>query len=536
MKKLFLAILFILSNNYVQAQYIPELIKDSLELVGGSNSTRAVVCNGKLFFLAWNDAKRNNVSLWTSNGTTAGTLRLTEYAGWGSIRPFDILVNGADLIFTGANDTGGSGLWKTDGTIPGTVQLKSASVNMATQWIHQLNNKCFFAVYNNIDKNQPIELWQTDGTPAGTSKYFDMPAQKEYDVYEDKKVGNLIYYVVSGGRNVNRGELWVTDGTSIGTQMVKRFDSACYPRINYNASTELNGKLYFAVTDYTGRTDLWVTDGSPTGTLNIKSINKSTGAIFSYDNSLYIGTIDSLLKSDGTASGTIPFAKLTLLQKPPLEIPTLLYHNELYFVAANDTAGFELFVTDGTQNNTHIVADIYPRGSNSSPYCMKEYNNELYFGAEDSYNRSNLYRTDGTTSGTRKLSFPGANAYSDAFGLIEYNSELYMWAKFYRSNFGLYKIGPATTGIRQQAIISIDATLSPNPAAKQTKLEYTLIKEGKCTIDICDVTGKSVYSAKAYQQHGKQQMLLPLANIAPGMYIVTIKQLECSQRLKLLVE
>lgn len=537
MKKLtFLLLLTVANSIYTRAQYIPELIKDSIELTGGKTSTRAVVCNGKLFFTAWNDATRNTVSLWVSNGTATGTQRLTEYSGWGSISPIDISVQGAELIFTGRNDTGRDGLWKTDGTLSGTKQLKSAtSMNMLTRRIYQLNGKCYFAVYNQMDVNQAIELWQTDGTPVGTYKYFDMPSQKGYSISEDKKVGNLIYYTVAS-RITNRGELWSTDGTTAGTQMVKRFDSTCYPMINYNSSAELNGKLYFAVSDYTGRIDLWVTDGSPAGTLNVKNINKGSGAIFSYDNDLYIGTIDSLFKSDGTASGTKEFAKLRLLKKPPQEIPTAVYNNEIYFVAANDTAGFELFATDGTQSNTRMIADIYPRQSNSSPYCMKEYNNKLYFGAEDSYNRSNLYSTDGTTNGTQKLSFPGANAYSDAFGLTEYNGELYMWAKFYRPNFGLYKIGPATTNINEQEASNIMAMVSPNPATKQVRLEYMLTKDAECSVNICDVAGRLVYSLKAYQLHGKHQIQLPLDNFSAGIYIITLKQLEYSYQLKLLVE
>jgi ELWxxDGT repeat protein len=70
----------------------------------------------------------------------------------------------------------------------------------------------------------------------------------------------------------NGTELWVTDGTSAGTTLVKDIfpgTSGSFP----GAFTLLrNGKAIFQANDGTNGTELWITDGTSAGTALVKDI------------------------------------------------------------------------------------------------------------------------------------------------------------------------------------------------------------------------------------------------------------------------
>src|SRR5690349_10471921 len=74
-------------------------------------------------------------------------------------------------------------------------------------------------------------------------------------------------------------ELWTSDGTLAGTQLVKHFSanlstSAPQPVSNM---TLVNGRLYFTVStdDYSGYFELWQTDGTANGTSLVKAFTST---------------------------------------------------------------------------------------------------------------------------------------------------------------------------------------------------------------------------------------------------------------------
>src|SRR5262245_48902047 len=82
---------------------------------GATVTSPPVVMNNKLFFVANNSTYGTQV--WASNGTTAGTIRLTSAnTAHGGIHPTGLTVVGNTLYF-GAGVTGkGTQLWKSNGT------------------------------------------------------------------------------------------------------------------------------------------------------------------------------------------------------------------------------------------------------------------------------------------------------------------------------------------------------------------------------------------------------------------------------------
>ena len=73
-------------------------------------------------------------------------------------------------------------------------------------------------------------------------------------------------------------ELWITDGTAGGTQLVKDIN----PGTNGSSSqgfTALGNELVFEAFNATNGFELWVTDGTTAGTQLLKDINPGDGPL-----------------------------------------------------------------------------------------------------------------------------------------------------------------------------------------------------------------------------------------------------------------
>src|SRR6185436_9633152 len=82
----------------------------------------------------------------------------------------------------------------------------------------------------------------------------------------------------------------------------------------------------------------------------------------------------------------------------------------LYFSAADDITGSELWRTDGTPDGTRRVRDINPGAGGSYPAQMIDLNGVLIFTASEPRGGSEIWRSDGTFAGTAMVRdlFPGS--------------------------------------------------------------------------------------------------------------------------------
>ena len=78
-----------------------------------------------------------------------------------------------------------------------------------------------------FDQNSGYELWVSDGTTNGTFMIRDINADTTGSVnvhpFYVKNSSGLLYFAADDG--INGQELWVTDGTYDGTNMVANFNS-----------------------------------------------------------------------------------------------------------------------------------------------------------------------------------------------------------------------------------------------------------------------------------------------------------------------
>src|SRR5262249_700554 len=112
--------------------------------------------NGTLYFSA-------NSVLWTSGGTGATTMPLKDF-GSNSIGSSTNL-NGTIYFVVSS-----TGLWKTDGTLAGTLLVNDLPLTLDNHFfngIGQLSNVNGTVIFTELDANG-AEVWRSDGTAAGT--------------------------------------------------------------------------------------------------------------------------------------------------------------------------------------------------------------------------------------------------------------------------------------------------------------------------------------------------------------------------------
>ncbi len=270
------------------------------------------------------------------------------------------------FLFVADDGVHGKELWRVDdaGNIEIVLDINPGIENSSPQYLNEFDGRIYFVASGPLGQ----ELYVTDGTAAGTQLVADInpgPAPDHGQPLEFTEFDGRLYFQAHGADGV---ELYVTDGTTDGT--VQFLDINPGPEHSAPGNfKEFGGRLYFHATDNLHGRELWVTDGTPGGTEMLADINPGLAT--------------------GWPSG---FTQLG---------------DKLYF-SATGTDGNELYVTDGTELGTKQVKDIYPGIASFPPYTpnssnsrfFTEFAGKLYFTADNGVNGEELWVTDGTTDGT----------------------------------------------------------------------------------------------------------------------------------------
>ena len=370
----------------------------------GSNPDQLTAMGSNVFFFADNGA---GGALWRSDGTTAGTKRLGGGAGAG-------LTNVDGTLFFYVARYSDYALWKSDGTARGTRRV--AIMGSIDGPVAALGGYYYFF-------SGPYSLWKSDGTTAGTSVVAQIAGGGDgYDgPVEDEMVvaGNLVYFLMQDMAFPCRGpaDLWQSDGTPAGTHRVYVFDpSEDIDYVDYGL-TSLGSELYFGAVDKDGNNVLWKTNGTESGTRIVKRIDPSrdcgTTTMTAVGSRLFFfyGNYGGLWRTRGTARTTV--------EVYPIDLPGCAMYtpepycshdgtpvaagSRLFFPAYAKGSGYELWVSDGTTAGTYQIKNIVYGGSSSYPSDLAAAGSLVYFSARDVYHGRELWVSDGTARGTHMV-------------------------------------------------------------------------------------------------------------------------------------
>src|SRR6476619_5661997 len=307
----------------------------------------------------------------------------TENTEYGSTR--ELTAFGGLGCFSGNDGFHGEELWCSDGTETGTGMVKDIHPGPNSSepyWFTDVGGTLFFVAK---DGAHGRELWRSDGTEAGTEMVKDIypgSATDPFGIYAPDAltdVGGTLFFSAEDGAHGR--ELWRSDGTEAGTEMVKDI----YPwetnpwgtRSYVEELTDVGGTLFFSAEDGAHGRELWRSDGTEAGTEMVKDI--------------YSGETD---RYPGPANSTP--AQLTYVG------------GTLFFVAEDAEHGRELWRSDGTEGGTTLLRDFLPGSGSGGAAWLTPVNGTLFFVADDPVHRDDeLWRSDGTEAGTQMVIGPG---------------------------------------------------------------------------------------------------------------------------------
>ncbi|MBI2213689.1 MAG: hypothetical protein HYU52_08580 [Acidobacteria bacterium] len=239
------------------------------------------------------------------------------------------------------------------------------------------------------------ELWVTDGSSRGTQLVVDLApgsASAQIGASAGTAGGSILFNASPGGS----AGLWVSDGTAVGTRRLLA------TKESVSGVGSLHGKAWFiATTAETGR-ELFHTDGTPQRTVAFDLTPGSDGSAVSWvrfldESILFFATSplgSGLHRSDGTAVGT------TFVEAGPYPTSAIAIGRRMIFLRRTSGAvSSELWLSDGSSAGTIPIASI-PDSSSSPARIRGVLGGKAFLSAIGAQSIQELWVTDGSVSGT----------------------------------------------------------------------------------------------------------------------------------------
>jgi len=349
----------------------------------------------------------NSWELWRSNGTASGTVSVRsgenlQYALIGE--PF----NGRALMHV-QDQTDNHSVWSTDGTTAGTRSLFQVSTQGQTGDYFLLLGETAshqMLIWSAVPQGGGWRVWTTDGTPAGTSSIpVNIRAVKQY------AGGYVIAPVVRGNRvflqaqNPITGfwEVWQTDGTAANTSRIADTDPDTGNGGDQLLGADANFVYFLARNDATTGQEIWRFDIATGNTRLLLDFAPGTndsqvvwletvpgGVVFLADHSLWFTTSSGM--------GLVQLASFN-------DVPTVLGHagaRVLFKGRGVPDDGQELWSTDGTVAGTLRVRDHSAGQGDTNVYLGAKLSADRVL-VQLNYDDAQLWSTDGTPAGTRRM-------------------------------------------------------------------------------------------------------------------------------------
>jgi len=364
---------------------------------------RAVLQDGKLIFAVRSPANGQPATLWSSDGTPAGTKLFFTYKPETGVAGgiYDLTAVNRRIVVRSTD-----GLWSTDGT-SSQLLFKNMSLNDP---LIVLGGRLFFI---GEDINIGVGLYVTDGTKAGTRLVYvrtPPPYETTASLGMTPLPNGVMFNGSTGGVNTN---LFVSDGTESGTHILGGFPSRAGSnnQLLDPAAPQVNGFTYFIYYD-----QLWRTDGTDAGTTRVAPQLSGISNVEAVGHIVYFagaeaGAADVTLRAYDTASGVLRTVYASNGQPLVFSNRFAPFGDKTVFDGELRRGDGEPWITDGTSSGTFELAEIAPNApASSNPATLVAAGDSLVFSATADGTQRGLWRTDGTDKGTTQIrgTFPSS--------------------------------------------------------------------------------------------------------------------------------
>ncbi len=402
------------------------MVKDINPTAGANSSPYGLCERGGLLVFGANDGA-SGAELWTSDGTEKGTQMLadinTSAPGAGS-NPGSITVSGSNVYFSATDGVTGIELWVND--LAGTHQVSDINPGAAGSSPQNLlfsGGRLFFSA---DDGTAGRELWNLDaqGNTLMVADLTPGPTGSTLGWFTDV-AGTLAFSFADADHG---RELWRSDGTALGTQLVRDINptpgagSLPLAQFTITGPSTVGPLVFFSADDGVNNLAPWRSDLTEAGTFSLRTVpapvplsSYPTGFMSRNGKLLFTATdasdVASFWESDGTEAGTVALDVPNMPMGGVVALGDKLIYPSEFFTTPFDDTGLELFVSDGTAAGSMMLKDIYPgidyyyMAGSSNPGPLVVSNGKVFFGAADYTPKTGtgreLYTTDGTPDGTQ---------------------------------------------------------------------------------------------------------------------------------------
>ena len=280
----------------------------------------------------------------------------------------------------------------TAGTIPATANPQVLGTFTADEIVGRTDRFVFFTATDPINGDG---LWRTDGSVAGTIRLSSLIP---YVNANTATVGDYFYY--SALSSTYGYELWRSDGTVAGTGLVKDI-WAGKASSSPDSLVAMNGKLYFTATDAVHGEELWTSDGTAAGTVIVKDFDpgpdgSNPSNLVAIGNTLYLDANGYVWKSNGTASGT-----------SLLVTPTMMTLNDIYAGSTSSSlyvAGDRLYYARGF-SPSEVILGVYNGAAGASNLVLDGSGDTLGLLSVPYFDGKALFQTSYTMTGNTTTSY-----------------------------------------------------------------------------------------------------------------------------------
>ena len=363
---------------------------------------------GKVYMQIRSD--NNDVTMAVTDGTKEGTT-VFDNGNFDTFLPKNMAAYDGFVFFQARSD-GDYELWKTDGTMDGTSLVEDINPQYSSYPEHLTvhNDRLFFSAFGADRQLYRTKKKGTISEGYGIDLFTEFPAPgpnlsvsfKEVVSYKDKLVfatGGPVY--ASGEEDFDANPTVLSNEATNASQFIDTFF----------------GNLFFA----SNNKSVWMTDGTPENTQVVLENSESTSVtsvlkMVNHDDLLYMSvrtasdtTVLYSVKTDGTELKALDETESDQI----LDVVSI--RDTLYVAANKDpSVGAELYRLD--DDKLTLIKDINDGEGNGivGNGRLRSLNNKLIFVADDNSVGQELWITNGTEEGTQLLKdiYPGESGSS----------------------------------------------------------------------------------------------------------------------------